>query len=110
MALMHKVTLQVHPNSVQALAENASSRPSRVEITARGQTYAGEKRYPKGTPSPDPESFMTTDELVGKFRHNATGVLPAPTIDNVVNGVLDLENVADFAAIIGQLARPRSAE
>jgi 2-methylcitrate dehydratase PrpD len=105
MSLMNKVSLEVHASSVQALAENPSSRPSRVEIRARGQTFAGEKRFPKGTPSPDPESFMTTDELVLKFRSNADGIIPTASIDAVVDGVLNLEKVADFRTIMRQLVR-----
>jgi len=105
MTLMNKVTLEVHASSVQALAENPSSRPSRVEIRARGQTFAAEKRFPKGTPSSDPESFMTTDELVLKFRSNADGIIPAASIDAVVDAVLNLENVADFGTIMRHLVR-----
>jgi hypothetical protein len=75
-----------------------------VEIRARGQTFVGEKRFPKGTPSPDPESFMTTDELVLKFRNNADGVISAASIDSVVDQVLNLEKVADFGAVMRQLA------
>ena len=105
MGLMNKVTLEIHPSSVDALAENPSSRPSRVEIKARGQTFSGEKRFPKGTPSPDADSFMTTDELVLKFRNNADGIIPAANIDRVVDGVLHLEKVENFGAIMGLLAR-----
>jgi 2-methylcitrate dehydratase PrpD len=105
MALMNKVSLEVHPASVHALADNPSSRPSRVEIRARGQTFAAEKRFPKGTPSPDAGTFMTTDELVAKFRSNAEGIIPAASIDSVVDGVLNLEKVGDFASIMRQLVR-----
>lgn len=105
MALMDKVTLEVHSDSVQALAQNPSLRPSRVEIRARGQTFAAEKRFPKGTSSPDPESFMTTEELVLKFRSNAEGIISAASIDSVVDQVLNLEKVADFAAVMRQLTR-----
>lgn len=105
MALMDKVTLEVHSDSVTSLAENPSLRPSRVEIRARGQVFAAEKRFPKGTPSPDPESFMSTEELALKFRHNAEGILSAASIDSVVDQVLHLEQVADFGIIMRQLTR-----
>jgi hypothetical protein len=105
MKLMDKVSLEVHPDSVQALAQDPSKRTSRVEIKARGQTFSAEKLYPKGTPSPDPESFMTTEEIVHKFRSNADGVIAAASIDSVVDSVLNLERVADFAAVMRQLVR-----
>ena len=105
MGLMNKVTLEIHPNYFQSIAENSLSRPTRVEITARGKTFAGEKRFPKGTPSPDPESFMTTEELTSKFRNNAEGIIPATTIESVIDSVLNLEKVADFAMVMRQLVR-----
>ena len=49
---------------------------------------------------------MTTDELVLKFRNNAEGIIPAANIDSVVDGVLHLDKVQDFRAIMRQLARP----
>ena len=70
----------------------------------RGQTFAAEKRFPKGTPSPDPESFMSTDELAAKFRYNARGVISQASIDSVVDQVLHLEKVTDFAAVMRQLS------
>ncbi|HSV82111.1 MAG TPA: MmgE/PrpD family protein [Ramlibacter sp.] len=105
MGLMNKVTLEIHPTYFESIAANPKSRPSRVEISARGQTFAAEKRFPKGTPSPDADSFMTTDELVRKFRTFVDGFLPAAAIDSVVDGVLNLEKVADFGSIMRQLVR-----
>lgn len=103
MALMDKVRLEIHPSYFDAIAQNPSSRPSRVEIRARGRTFAGEKLFPKGTPSSDPESFMSTEELVRKFRSFVAGVVPAATIDSVIDCVLNLEKVPDFAAIMRTL-------
>jgi len=105
MALMSKVSLDVHPNYFQVIAKDPVSRPTRVEIDARGQTFVGEKLYPKGARSPDPESFMSTAELVLKFRKNADGVIPTQSIDNVVDEVLNLERVADLGAVMRQLVR-----
>ncbi|HSV79421.1 MAG TPA: MmgE/PrpD family protein [Ramlibacter sp.] len=103
MNLMEKVKLQVHPDSASAHAQNPSSRPSRVEIRARGQTFTGDQLFPKGTPSPDPASFMSTEELVRKFRSYVDGLVPAATIDSVTDSVLNLEKVSDFAAVMRSL-------
>ena len=103
MKLMEKVKLEVHPDSANAHAQNPSSRPSRVEIKARGQTFTGDKMFPKGTPSPDAASFMATDELVAKFRSYVDGLVPAATVDSVIDSVLHLEQVADFADVMRKL-------
>ena len=100
MSLMDRVTTEVHPDYAKALAANAASRPARVEIRARGQTFVEEKRYPKGSPSPDPESLMSDAEMAAKFRHNAEGVLTPAQIDGVVESVMNLERVADFASVM----------
>jgi 2-methylcitrate dehydratase PrpD len=98
--LMDKVRLEVHPQSANAHSQNPSSRPSRVEIIARGQVFAGDRLFPKGTPSPDASSLMTTEELVGKFRRFVDGLAPAANIDCIIDSVLDLEKVDDFSAVL----------
>lgn len=103
MGLMDKVTHEVHPDYVQALSGHAASRPSKVELKARGKSFIGETRYPKGSPSPDPASTMTTDELVAKFCRNADGVIPTRNIDSVISAVLNLDQVADIGSFMSQL-------
>ena len=106
MELMDKVTHEIHPDYVQLLTGHAASRPAKIEVAARGKTFVGEKRYPKGSPSPDPASTMTTDELVAKFRHNARGVIPARNVDSVIASLLDLEHVVDIGSVMSRLAGP----
>lgn len=100
MGLMDRITTEVHPDYAKSISSNAASRPARIELRARGQTFIEEKNYPKGSPSPDPESFMTTEQLAQKFRHNADGVLTAANIDSIVDAVLNLENVSNFASVM----------
>ena len=102
MALMNRVSLETHPTYFQSISADISSRPSRVEARAAG--FAGEKMFP-GTPSADPSTYMTTDELVGKFRTFVDGLLPAATVDRVVDSVLNLEQVDDFGTVIHQFVR-----
>ena len=105
MGLMNKVTHEVHPDYVKELSANGAARPTKVEVRARGRTFTAEKRYPKGSPSPDPTTRMTTEELVGKFCHNAKGVITAEAMDRVVSDVLALEEVGDFAGLMKRVAR-----
>jgi 2-methylcitrate dehydratase PrpD len=107
LALMKKVTYDVHPDYVKALDTHGLARPTKVEVRARGQTFIAEKLYPKGSPSPDSGTLMTNDELVQKFRHNASSVLSPGAIDSVVNAVLEVETVSNFATVMRQVARSR---
>jgi 2-methylcitrate dehydratase PrpD len=107
--LKDKVEAVVHPDYVEQLSKNAASRPARVEIRARGTTFIGERLYPKGSPSPDPATVMTTAELVEKFRHNARDVLVADALDDAVDLLLHLERVRDVAAVTRCLRQVTSA-
>ncbi|RHW23788.1 MmgE/PrpD family protein [Nocardioides immobilis] len=105
MGLMSRVVTAAHPAYTGQLDCYPNDRPARVEIDARGTTFVGEGRYPKGTPSPDPSTKMTTEELVAKFRTNADGILPAVAIDTVIDTVLGLESVDDIRELT-RLLRP----
>ncbi|WP_134662914.1 MULTISPECIES: MmgE/PrpD family protein [unclassified Amycolatopsis] len=99
--LTKKASFEAHPDYTEALKSNPAARRSRVEVQARGTTYRGERAYPKGSPSPDPASYMTDDELVAKFRHNVEGVVVDP--DAIVQAVFDLRNVQDVSELLNQL-------
>ena len=103
LSLMERVTHHAHPDYVRLLKENRASRPARVEVTARGQTFTGESRYPKGSPSPDPASYMTDDELIAKFLHNAEGVLSDKAAEEVVATIMSLENASNISRLMGLL-------
>jgi 2-methylcitrate dehydratase PrpD len=105
MGLMEKVSTEVHPDYVAQLTNNAASRPARVEVRARDTVFVGERDYPKGSPSPDPSSYMTTDELIEKFRRNAEDVISTDAIDSVIDSVVNLETVSDIGTVMNQLAR-----
>lgn len=100
LALMEKISWAPNPAFYDAYHADRASRPSRLEIDARGRTFVGEKGYPKGSPSPDPATFMTTAEIVEKFLGNAEGVLAPSQASRLVDAVLDLERIDDIAALL----------
>ena len=103
-SLTTKTTFQEHPDYTAALASNPAARRSRVEVHARGTTFSGERGYPKGSPSPDPVTYMTDEELIAKFRHNVEGVVSDADAAAVVEAVYDLENVDDISTLLNRLA------
>jgi 2-methylcitrate dehydratase PrpD len=98
--LMQRVTFDSHPDYINAITKHSAGRPSRIEIDARGRTFTSERQYPKGSPSPDPSSFMTTNELVDKFLVNAAGVLDRRQAEQAAAAVLDLEDAEDLSAVV----------
>lgn len=100
MGLMDKVVTEVHPDYVKMLTGHGASRPARVELKARGREFIEEKRYPKGSPSPEADSFMTNEELALKFRHNAEGMLSPDNIDGIIDAVFNLEKLSDVGHVM----------
>jgi 2-methylcitrate dehydratase PrpD len=104
LGLMDKITFAPHPDYVSAITRHAASRPARIEIDARGTTFTGEREYPKGSPSPDPSSFTTNQELADKFLVNAAGVLEDSRAQEAVAMIMDLESVTDINDLTRLLA------
>lgn len=99
LALMRRSHFHTHPDFAAALAADPSARTTRLELRARGRVFVGDRQYPKGVLSPDPDTYMTDEQLVAKFRHNVEGVLGDEAAEAVVAGVFDLENVSDVAEL-----------
>ncbi|MCX8003742.1 MAG: MmgE/PrpD family protein [Burkholderiaceae bacterium] len=102
-ALMDKVHYEVHPDYVERLTGDAASRPARIEVVARGQTFVGETLYPKGSLSPDPSTRMSNDEISAKFVRNAEGVISSQAIDRALEKLWNLEQLADFSTLVPTL-------
>lgn len=105
MRLMEKVEQVVHPDYVRSLSSDGASRPTRVEVRARGQVFSAERSHPKGSGRPGSDTYMTTPELVAKFHVNAQSLLTEAQTDELVSRLLDLCDVDDVAALM-RLAMP----
>lgn len=99
-ALMDKVHFEPHPEYAGKLTGNAASRPTRIEVRARGKTFVGESLYPKGSPSPDPSTRLTNDEISAKFTRNAEGLLSPSSIDRALDRLWHLERVGDVGELM----------
>jgi 2-methylcitrate dehydratase PrpD len=103
MDLMNRVVWKSHPDWADAVTADPAARPARVEVVARGTTFVAERSYPKGSRSPDASTYMTNDELVAKFLHNAEGVLSTEDADGVADRVMHLEEVDDISTVMDRL-------
>jgi 2-methylcitrate dehydratase PrpD len=105
LGLMDKISYDVHPDYVTKLSANSASRPSRIELSARGRTFVADRQYPRGARTPDPTTYMTDEELIAKFRRNAEGVLSAGGTSAIIDLTLRAESLDDVSAVIGLFAR-----
>lgn len=100
---MKKVIVNPHPDFPKDAA--ASGDLGRVEIFTRGKVLEEERLHAKGSPYPM-EYRMTDDELVAKFREQASGILRRDKIDRSVNRLLDLEKQLDMSEVMQDLLSP----
>jgi 2-methylcitrate dehydratase PrpD len=75
--------------------------PSRCEVTARGKTYTEEKAISKwtvGTPV-----AASDDEIIGKFRHNASRALVKEKTERAVKAFLNLEEIGEISKLVKEI-------
>jgi 2-methylcitrate dehydratase PrpD len=94
-AFLEKVEGHAHPDFEAGLLDDPQSRIGRIEIKARGQIFTEERRFRKGSPA-TPETYMTDEDIVAKFRRNAKDVLPDETAERVTRMVFGLEDLGDI--------------
>jgi 2-methylcitrate dehydratase PrpD len=97
---MGKISYEPHPGFVKTLEEDPRSRLAKVEVIARGKKFVEERKYSKGTPSPDASTYMTNDELMAKFKDNASYILPSNKVHEAATAFLNLEKVAGIREIM----------
>lgn len=102
--LMDKTVVEPHPEWAEAVSANPLARPAKIELTARGATFIAERSYPKGSPSPDPKTYFTDEELIAKFLHNAQGVITPDAAAEVVDKVMNLESVENISQLVSLMA------
>ncbi len=98
---MKKVTHQVHPRYFEEKAKDAKSNVGMVKVVSKGKTFKEERIYPKGTPIPG--VMCTDDELVEKFKNNASRMLTGVKIEKAVKSLVGLEKVENTADLMIQL-------
>lgn len=101
--LMGQVELKPHPDWGAAVAKDLRARPTRIEVHARGEVFVAERNYPSGSPSPEPGTRATDEQLIDKFRRNARGVLTPEATEQVIAQVTALEEVEDFSSVMALL-------
>ena len=96
-----KISFGEHPEFNQEKLKNPRSHVAKVEVDARGQTFTEDRYYSKGTPGT--EFAMTEDELIEKFRHNASRILTKDKTDGAIAAILGLEQVKHVSELMEQI-------
>ena len=103
---IEKITSQA-PQPGQAAQPNRGTendpkaRPARVEIVARGKTFANEIKYRRGDTFTD--VAWTEKEIVNKFKHNAERILTKSKIERAVNILTKLEKLDNVSNLMPEI-------
>ena len=98
---MKKVTCVAHPEHGKQFLKDPTNWLHKVEVVARGKTFTEERTKVRGTSGT--EYAMTREELVDKFRHNASRILTRTNTDSAINAILNLEKIANVSELMKPL-------
>ena len=96
-----KITCTGHPEYGKQILKDPTVTLNKVEVVAGGKTFTEERKKVRGTSGT--EVAMTRDELIGKFRHNASRILTQDKIDRAVDTMLSLNEFEDTSRLINHL-------
>jgi 2-methylcitrate dehydratase len=100
-AFMKKVFMHIDPEAVETKKKDLKSWPATVEVKANGKTYTKKTMYPRGTNFTPFEA--TDEELIAKFRYNASRMLTPGKIDPAIDRIMSLEKIKDVTDVIAVL-------
>lgn len=102
LSFMDKVTVETHPRYGDLILEDPRSPISKVEVVARGQAFVEERRWMKGNPTPE-HARMTDEELIEKFKNNASHILPENKLDKAVQAIMEIEKLETTQELTEQI-------
>lgn len=96
-SFMKKITIEGDPKAGEQKKIDPRSWYARVELTAGGKTYTEETLYSKGT---NMDGYRLTDQdLIDKYRHNASRVLSEEKIEKSIEMIMNLEKLDDISKL-----------
>ena len=96
-SFMKKITIEGDPKAGEHKKADSRSWYARVELSARGNTYVEETLYSKGT---NMDGYRLTDQdLIDKYRHNASRILSKEKIEKSIELIMNLEKLDDISEL-----------
>lgn len=92
-----KITCVPNPDYLKPREDGKPGMFSRVEIVARGQKFTAESNKSRGSTH---GTDLTDEELIAKFRHNASRILTQKKINSAVDAFLNLEKMKDISKLM----------
>jgi 2-methylcitrate dehydratase PrpD len=99
---MDKVFSEAHPQFFEVQRAEPGSNMTTVEVTAKNRTFKEEAKFARGFSHLD-FAKMTDEDLVKKFRMNASRTLPKNKVDKAVARLMELEKVGTISEVVEQV-------
>jgi 2-methylcitrate dehydratase PrpD len=99
---MDKVFLETHPNFFEVQAKEPGSNMTTVEVMTKDKIFKKEGKFAKGFSHLE-YSKMTDEDLVEKFKVNASKVLPKDKVEKAVGYLMELENIKDISEVVKEI-------
>jgi 2-methylcitrate dehydratase PrpD len=98
---MNRIVLKLenHPDSRKIRIKEPSANLTSVQVLAKGKTFKQEGKYLK-LASNHEASRMTTNDLVEKFKGNASKAVSQNRVDKAIKTLLNLEDLKDISELI----------
>lgn len=96
------VTIDEKPFGLLRL-KDPETRRAAVKVVAKGITFEGETKYPKGTWKPE-EARNTDAELVNKFVDNVSKIMSSSRANEVAQTILELEKMENVGELMKMVA------
>lgn len=95
-----KVSCVPHPEFGKKRKDGQPVFLNKVEVVARGKTFTEEREGLRGSTH---GTDLTDEELVEKFRHNASRVLTQDKIEGAVDSLLNIEKLTNILELTKQI-------
>jgi len=96
-----------HQDLVVDGRRNLKHRPARVEVHARGRTFAHAVDFANWIPNDVPETRASDEGLADKFRAGASGVLSERDTEAAIDCIMHLEDLGDASKLAALLVGDR---
>lgn len=101
---MDKISIEAHPQFFEVQAKAPGSIMTTVEVVTKKRTFTEEGRFARGFSHSD-STKLSDEELIRKFKLNASKALSKAKVEQAAAMLMDLEKAKSIAEVVKQVTR-----
>jgi len=99
---MDKIQIEAHPDFFEVQAKEPGSIMTTVEVTTSKGTFKEEGKFARGF-SHSESTKLSDDDLLKKFRENASKAISKNKVEKAIAMLMDLEKVGNISEVVKQV-------